>query len=80
MTRADQKHEKMKNILIATDLTPAARSASEYGMELAEAFNARVVLASAFEQVNRLYCQQSDRPAGNEAASADGAGEMAAAK
>jgi len=41
----------MKKILIATDLSPAARNAADWGMKLAEAFDAKVVLASAFEQM-----------------------------
>jgi nucleotide-binding universal stress UspA family protein len=41
----------MKKILIATDLSPAARNAAEWGMKLAEAFDAKVLLATAFEQV-----------------------------
>jgi len=41
----------MKRILIATDLSPAARNAAEWGVKLAEAFDAKLILACAFEQV-----------------------------
>jgi len=41
----------MQTILIATDFSPAARSAGQYGLELARAFHARLILAGAFEQV-----------------------------
>ncbi|MGZ5191822.1 MAG: universal stress protein, partial [Flavisolibacter sp.] len=41
----------MKTILIATDFSAAARNASIYGMELARAFNARVVLFTAYQQI-----------------------------
>lgn len=40
----------MKKILIATDFSPAARNATDYGLRLAEAFQAAVVLMSAFER------------------------------
>lgn len=40
----------MKKILIATDLSPAARNATDYALRLAEALQARVVLMSAYEQ------------------------------
>lgn len=41
----------MHTILIATDFSPAARSAAQYGLQLARAFNATLILAGAFEQV-----------------------------
>ncbi|MDO6430351.1 universal stress protein [Flavitalea sp. BT771] len=41
----------MKTFLIATDFSPASRNAMQYGIELARAFNGRVVLTSAYEQV-----------------------------
>jgi nucleotide-binding universal stress UspA family protein len=41
----------MKKILIATDFSPAARNAAEWGVKLAEAFDAQVILVSAFEQM-----------------------------
>ncbi|HVU94136.1 MAG TPA: universal stress protein [Puia sp.] len=41
----------MKKILIATDLSPAARNAADWGVRLAKAFDAGVILASAFEQM-----------------------------
>lgn len=40
----------MKKILIATDFSPAARNATDYALQLAEAFQAGVVLMSAFEE------------------------------
>jgi len=40
----------MKKIMIATDFSPAARNATDYALQLAEVFNATVVLMSAFEQ------------------------------
>lgn len=39
----------MKNILIATDFSPAARSATRYGIRLAAALNAKVSFATAYE-------------------------------
>jgi nucleotide-binding universal stress UspA family protein len=39
----------MKNILIATDFSPAARCATRYGIKLAAQLNAKVSLASAYE-------------------------------
>jgi nucleotide-binding universal stress UspA family protein len=41
----------MKHILIATDFSPAARDATQYGIKLAEAFEARVTLVTAFEEI-----------------------------
>jgi nucleotide-binding universal stress UspA family protein len=41
----------MKNILIATDLSPAARNATDYALRLAEALHAKVTLMSAYEQL-----------------------------
>jgi nucleotide-binding universal stress UspA family protein len=41
----------MKNILIATDFSPAALDATLYGIKLAAAFEARVTLATAFEEI-----------------------------
>jgi len=41
----------MKNILIATDFSPAALDATQYGMRLAAAFEARVTLVTAFEEI-----------------------------
>ncbi len=41
----------MKNILIATDLSPAARNATDYGLRLAAALGAQVTLMSAYEQL-----------------------------
>jgi nucleotide-binding universal stress UspA family protein len=45
------KYKRMKKIVVATDLSPAAKNASAYGLGLAEAFDAKLILASAFEQV-----------------------------
>jgi nucleotide-binding universal stress UspA family protein len=39
----------MKTIFVATDFSPAARNASMYGMELAKAFNARLILFNAYQ-------------------------------
>lgn len=39
----------MKNILIATDFSPAARCATRYGIKLAAQLNAKVSLVSAYE-------------------------------
>ena len=39
----------MKTILIATDFSPAARNASLYGIELANATNAKIILFNAFK-------------------------------
>ena len=44
----------MKNILIATDLSPAARNATDYGLRLAAALGAQVTLMSAYEQLPLL--------------------------
>lgn len=41
----------MKSILIATDFSPAAQDATQYGIELAAAFDARVTLLTAFEEI-----------------------------
>ncbi len=41
----------MKTILVATDFSDAAHNASLYATELAKAFNARVVLFNAYDQV-----------------------------
>jgi nucleotide-binding universal stress UspA family protein len=41
----------MKNILIATDFSPAALDATRYGIKLAAAFEARVTLVTAFEEI-----------------------------
>ncbi|HSC40083.1 MAG TPA: universal stress protein [Chitinophagaceae bacterium] len=41
----------MKNILIATDFSQAGHNACLYGIELAAAFNARVILFSAYQQL-----------------------------
>lgn len=41
----------MQTILIATDFSPAARSAGYYGLQLAMAANAKLILTGAFEQV-----------------------------
>lgn len=41
----------MKTIFIATDFSDAARNAGKYGIELAKAFNARIVLFNAWQQV-----------------------------
>jgi nucleotide-binding universal stress UspA family protein len=41
----------MKNILIATDFSPAARDATRYGIKLAAAFEAHVTLVTAFEEI-----------------------------
>jgi nucleotide-binding universal stress UspA family protein len=40
----------MQKILIATDFSPAARNATDYALQLAAAFQAEVVLMSAFEE------------------------------
>lgn len=39
----------MKTILIATDFSPAAHNASLYGIELANALNAKIILFNAFD-------------------------------
>ena len=39
----------MKTILIATDFSPAARNASLYGIELANALKAKIILFNAFD-------------------------------
>jgi len=39
----------MKTILIATDFSPAERNASLYGIELANATNAKIILFNAFK-------------------------------
>jgi len=41
----------MKKILIATDFSVAAQNATDYGVRLAQAVGATVILASAFEEV-----------------------------
>ncbi|MDR3714222.1 MAG: universal stress protein [Puia sp.] len=41
----------MKTLLIATDFSTAARNATEYGLGLAGAFGAEIVLVSAYEQM-----------------------------
>ncbi len=41
----------MKTILIATDFTEASRNAAVYGLELAVAFNATVVLFSSYQEI-----------------------------
>jgi nucleotide-binding universal stress UspA family protein len=41
----------MKKILIATDFSPAALDATLYGVKLAAAFEARVTLVTAFEEI-----------------------------
>jgi len=41
----------MKNILVATDFSRAAHNACLYGAQLASAFNARLILFSAYQQV-----------------------------
>jgi len=41
----------MKTLLIATDFSAAARNATQYGIALAKAFNGRVVLVNAYQQV-----------------------------
>lgn len=41
----------MKTILVATDFSDAAHNATLYATELAKAFNARLILFSAYEQV-----------------------------
>jgi len=41
----------MQTFLIATDFSAASRNATQYGIELARAFNARVILVSAYQQV-----------------------------
>lgn len=40
----------MKTILVATDFSAAAHNASLYAVELARAFNARIILFNAFQQ------------------------------
>lgn len=39
----------MKTLLIATDFSQASRNACLYGIELAKAFNAKVLLFSAYQ-------------------------------
>ncbi|HXD78605.1 MAG TPA: universal stress protein [Puia sp.] len=41
----------MKNILVATDFSPAARCATRYGLKLALALNAKLTLVAAFENI-----------------------------
>lgn len=41
----------MKTILVATDFSAAAHNASLYAVELAKAFNARIILCNVFQQV-----------------------------
>jgi nucleotide-binding universal stress UspA family protein len=41
----------MTTILVATDFSAAAHAATDYGLKLAEAFHARVVLATAWQQI-----------------------------
>ena len=41
----------MKTILVATDFSDAAHNASLYAVKLARAFNARIILFNAFQQV-----------------------------
>jgi len=41
----------MKTIVVATDFSDAAHNASLYAVELAKAFNARLILFSAYQQV-----------------------------
>lgn len=41
----------MKTIFVATDFSPAAHNACMHGAELARAFNARMILFSAYQQV-----------------------------
>jgi len=41
----------MKTFLIATDFSPASRSATRYGIALARAFNGRVILVNAYPHV-----------------------------
>ena len=41
----------MKTILVATDFSTAAHNASLYAVELARAFNARIILCNVFQQV-----------------------------
>lgn len=47
----DLKKEVMKTILVATDFSKSAHNAVVYAADLANAFNARLLLFSAFEQV-----------------------------
>ena len=42
----------MKTIFVATDFSDASRNASLYGVEMAKAFNARLVLFSAYQQMS----------------------------
>lgn len=46
------KQAVMKTILIATDFSNAAHNAALYAAELAKAFNARLILFSAYEQAS----------------------------
>lgn len=41
----------MKNILVATDFSQAAHNACLYGAQLASAFNARLILFTAYQQI-----------------------------
>lgn len=41
----------MKTILVATDFSEASRNASLYAIEMAKAFNARIILFSAYREV-----------------------------
>jgi nucleotide-binding universal stress UspA family protein len=41
----------MKTLLIATDFSAAARNATQYGIELAKAFNAKVILVNSYQPV-----------------------------
>jgi nucleotide-binding universal stress UspA family protein len=41
----------MKNILLATDFSPAAKNATKYALKLATEFGARVTLVTAYEEI-----------------------------
>lgn len=45
----------MQTFLIATDFSAASRNATQYGIELARAFNARVILVSAYQLRNPFF-------------------------
>lgn len=55
------KNKKMKTIIIATDFSPAALNATNYGMDMALAINARVLLLHVY-QVPVSYNDNMDVP------------------
>jgi len=49
----------MKTILLTTDFSKAAHNSCSYGIELARAFNARVILFSAYQQVPMVISESA---------------------